>query len=49
MYNPSREQLILPIEELQAIVGPANVIYRPEDLLVYEYDGTIDRVDGETL
>jgi len=34
---------ILPIRELQAIVGDANVIFRPEDLLVYEYDGTIDR------
>jgi glycolate oxidase len=33
----------LPIRELQAIVGDAHVIYRPEDLLVYEYDGTIDR------
>jgi glycolate oxidase len=33
----------LPIRELQSIVGPTNVIYRPEDLLVYEYDGTIDR------
>jgi len=33
----------LPIGELQAIAGAANVIYRPEDLLVYEYDGTIDR------
>lgn len=33
----------LPIRELRAIVGAANVIYRPEDLIVYEYDGTIDR------
>jgi glycolate oxidase len=33
----------LPIRELQQIVGTANVIYRPEDLIVYEYDGTIDR------
>ncbi|MGI8550878.1 MAG: FAD-linked oxidase C-terminal domain-containing protein [Dehalococcoidia bacterium] len=33
----------LPIRELQAIVGKGNVIYRPEDLIVYEYDGTIDR------
>ena len=33
----------LPIAELQAAVGATNVIYRPEDLLVYEYDGTIDR------
>jgi glycolate oxidase len=33
----------LPIDELKNIVGDANVIYRPEDLLVYEYDGTIDR------
>lgn len=33
----------LPISELQSVVGTPNVIYRPEDLIVYEYDGTIDR------
>lgn len=32
-----------PIRELQAIVGRDNVISTPEDLIVYEYDGTIDR------
>ena len=31
------------VKELEAIVGRANVIYHPEDLLVFEYDGSIDR------
>ena len=31
------------IRELEAIVGRGNVIHHPEDLLVYEYDGSIDR------
>ncbi len=29
--------------ELQGIVGVENVIFHPDDLLVYEYDGSIDR------
>lgn len=31
------------IRRLKAIVGEQYVIHAPEDLLVYEYDGTIDR------
>ena len=31
------------VDELKAIVGEDNVYYHPEDLLVYEYDGSIDR------
>ena len=31
------------VRELQAIVGEDDVISHPEDLLVYEYDGSIDR------
>ena len=31
------------IKELERIVGKGNVISHPEDLLVYEYDGSIDR------
>lgn len=31
------------IAELEQIVGKGAVYWRPEDLLVYEYDGTIDR------
>ena len=31
------------IKELQGIVGKSNVMYHPEDLLVFEYDGSIDR------
>ncbi len=31
------------IERLQEIVGQEYVIFHPEDLLVYEYDGSVDR------
>jgi len=31
------------IQQLKAIVGGANVLYHPDDLLVFEYDGSIDR------
>ena len=31
------------IHHLQEIVGEEYVIYHPEDLLVYEYDGSVDR------
>lgn len=41
--HPQTAEAPLLIGELQEIVGPANVIYRPEDLIVYEYDATIDR------
>ena len=30
------------IDELQEIVGIENVISHPDDLLVYEYDGSVD-------
>ena len=45
---PSTPELI---SELEGIVGPEHVIWRPEDLLVYEYDGSIEKgaarvVDG---
>ncbi len=35
-----RSQLL---QELRNIVGEANVIFHPDDLLVYEYDGSVDR------
>ena len=31
------------VKKLRAIVGKDHVIHHPEDLLVYEYDGSIDR------
>ena len=31
------------IGRLQQIVGEANVVFHPDDLLVFEYDGSIDR------
>ena len=35
------------LEQLRGIVGPENVIFHPEDLLVYEYDGSVDRAMPE--
>ena len=31
------------ISALQGIVGEANVVFHPDDLLVFEYDGSVDR------
>ena len=37
------------VPELQAIVGPRNVLSRPEDLALYEYDGSVDRARPEVV
>ena len=37
------------LKELQNIVGEANVLHHPEDLLVFEYDGSIDRAIPESV
>ncbi len=43
-YPPLPKALPLPVlRELAAAVGEANVVWRPQDLLVYEYDATIGR------
>ena len=31
------------VRELESVVGREHVLYDPEDLLVYEYDGSVDR------
>ena len=31
------------IQQLKGMVGGANVLHHPDDLLVFEYDGSIDR------
>jgi glycolate oxidase len=40
---PTRSGSAALVRELESIVGKANVLHAPEDLLVYEYDATIDR------
>ena len=35
-----RAELLL---ELGKIVGESNIVFHPDDLLVYEYDGSMDR------
>src|SRR5215471_19516837 len=35
--------------ELQAIVGSRNLLSRPEDLVLYEYDGSVDRARPEAV
>ncbi|MEO9254643.1 MAG: FAD-binding protein, partial [Tepidiformaceae bacterium] len=37
---PKRRELIAGLAK---IVGDENVLFRPEDLLVYEFDGTVER------
>src|SRR5258708_10275133 len=37
------------VAELQAIVGQRNVLSRPEDLALYEYDGSVDRARPEVV
>ncbi|MFB3119353.1 MAG: FAD-binding oxidoreductase [Stenotrophomonas maltophilia] len=37
------------LEQLRSIVGQENVISHPEDLLVYEYDGSVDRAMPEAV
>lgn len=37
------------ISDLAAVVGDQYVIWKPEDLLVYEYDGSIDRATPQAV
>ena len=37
------------ISDLAAIVGDTYVVWKPEDLLVYEYDGSIDRATPQAV
>ncbi len=37
------------ISDLSAVVGEKYVIWKPEDLLVYEYDGSIDRATPQAV
>src|SRR6202521_6057143 len=31
------------VREFEKLLGPASVLYRPEDLLLYEYDGSVEK------
>src|SRR5207302_5424358 len=35
--------------ELQSLLQPRNVLHRPEDLALYEYDGSVDRARPEVV
>jgi FAD/FMN-containing dehydrogenase len=37
------------VRDLQKALGAKAVLWRPEDLLVYEYDGTTDRAQPEVI
>ena len=37
------------VRDLEAALGPDAVLWAPEDLLVYEYDGTIDRATPDAI
>src|SRR5437762_9200827 len=31
------------VREFEELLGPSSVLYRPEDLLLYEYDGSVEK------
>ena len=31
------------VREFEKLLGPSSVLYRPEDLLLYEYDGSVEK------
>ena len=37
------------VKKLEAILGKDHVIYHPDDLLVFEYDGSIDKALPEAV
>ncbi|HEY6128857.1 MAG TPA: FAD-linked oxidase C-terminal domain-containing protein [Candidatus Acidoferrum sp.] len=37
------------ISEFRSVVGPRNILSRPEDLAMYEYDGSVDRARPELV
>src|SRR5437588_4379475 len=52
------EQTVLPMNAtitnelqslLQSLLQPRNVLHRPEDLALYEYDGSVDRARPEVV
>src|SRR5437762_13368839 len=48
------EQTVLPMNaaitnELQSLLQPRNVLHRPEDLALCEYDGSVDRARPEVV
>ena len=36
-------------KELAAVVGPKGYLDRPEDLMLYEYDGSVDKARPEMV
>ena len=42
-YMKSPHDMNSFVDRMRGIVGPDNVIFHPEDLLVFEYDGSVDR------
>src|SRR4051794_22475081 len=37
------------VEELKRIVGAESVLWRPYDLMLYEYDGSIDKARAQAV
>ncbi len=37
------------VSDLTSVVGDQYVIWKPEDLLVYEYDGSIDKAPPQAV
>jgi glycolate oxidase len=37
------------VREFEKLLGPSSVLYRPEDLLLYEYDGSIEKARPDVV
>ena len=37
------------IRKLQKIVGERGILFRPEDLMLYEYDGSVDKAQPDCV
>src|SRR5277367_5054542 len=52
MSSPSFERIRLPAEakkQIIALAGPRGYLDRPEDLTLYEYDGSVDKASPELV
>ena len=47
--SPTAAAMPTVAREIEAALGPETVIWAPEDLFVYEYDGTIDRGNPQII
>jgi glycolate oxidase len=52
MSSPCFDRVLLPAEakkQIVALIGPRGYLDRPEDLTLYEYDGSVDKSTPEIV